>query len=373
MRNPLCAVAVSFALAAAAAAEGGIPLGERAYLEALRESGEAANARMERAQQELADLPPVARFEAFRIEGLAALRDTREELAEIEPRPDDQGLLAAAIAMYAVAEQIFEESLPEAFELLTRERVRNADLARLEALTRHIEDAPGAAHAKLMTAYRAFLASKGWRTVPAREAAAEPPEPAFTAPGIPPPGSRLDGDTHVAFAIRYRNEVLELRSTYVSSANRLMGAMGADGATLEATRKQELEQVRSVLALVQKLEPWQGDATLREGLLACGRDFERTLERPVRAFAKAVGKGFTSQKQVDAANALIREIEGAVNAAIGKADAADRAFAERWAFEAYDAWRKAQPKEAPSAPRRDSGEDDEPTPRAYPEPDGPPA
>ncbi len=372
MRNSLViAAAASVAFAAAAIAEGGVPLSEHAYFEALRESAEAANARMKRAQEELADLPPVARFEAFRVEGLAALGETREELAEIEPRPDDQGLLAAAIAMYAVAEQIFAESLPEAFELFSRERVRNADLARLEAVMRHVEDAPRAAYARLSAAYRAYLEARGWRVDPAREAPEEPPEPSFTAPGIPPPGSRLSGETHVGFAIRYRNEVLELRSTYVSSANRLMSAMGADGASLEAARKQELEQVRAVLALVQKLEPWQGDATLRDGLLACGHRLERTLEKPVRTLAKAIAKGFTSQKQVDAANASIREIDAAVSAAIEQADAADRAFAARWAFDAYEAWQKAHPEEAPRAPRRAPSDEGELP--AYPEPAGPAA
>jgi hypothetical protein len=367
-------LALAFALVAAfAEAETEAVLSASAYVDALNEVGDETAERMKAADRELAALPPVARFESFRLEGLAALRDAREQIERIAERPGDQGLRASTLAYLALGEQIFGESLPEAFELFSKERVKNADLARLEAVMAHIEDAPRDAYTNVTAAYRAYARANGWRFRESAPPEEEPDEPPFSAPGIPPAGSRLEGEVHVGFAIRYRNEVLDLHNILTSSANRLFQAMNADGASIEAARKQELEQVRSVLALAEALEPWQGDPTLRDGLLACGRGLERVLEKPVRAFGKAVAKGFSSQKQVDAANALIGEINRSVEAAMKHAEDAEARFRTRWAFEAYEAWNEARPKRERDAPRpkRDDAGEREPRPR--PEPGGPPA
>jgi hypothetical protein len=364
------------ALLGARAAAGSEPvLDASAYVDALNEVGDETAERMEAADRELAELPPIARFESFRLEGLAALRDGRERIERIAERPGDQGLRASTLAYLALGEQLFSEALPEAFELLSKERVKNADLARLEAVMAHIEDAPREGHARVTAAYRAYAKANGWRFRESAPDEDEPDEPPFTAPGIPPAGSRLGGDVHVGFAIRYRNEALDLHNMLTSSANRLVQAMNADGASIEAARKQELEQVRSVRALAEGLEPWQGDATLRDGLVACARGLERALTKPVRAFGKAVAKGFSSQKQVDAANALIAEINQAVDAAMKRSEEAEARFRARWAFDAYDAWSeaRAEHKRERGAPRpkREGGEPREE--RQRPAPSGPPA
>ena len=106
------------------------------YKQALIEVSESIFRRLEEVDRQIATLPPIARFETFRQEGVAAFREGRARLGAIAERPYDQGFRAAVLESFAAVEHIFEVLLPEVFELLTKERVRNAGLATREGIRR---------------------------------------------------------------------------------------------------------------------------------------------------------------------------------------------------------------------------------------------
>jgi len=344
----------------------------REYNQALIEVSESIFRRLEEADRQIATLPPIARFEMFRQEGVAAFRDGRARVEAIAERPYDQGFRAAVLESFAAVEHIFDSLLPEVFELATKERVRNADLARLEGVYREVEETGKRCEERVRAAQRAFARAAGVRLREGAERPAPPPaEPSFSAPGIPAVGSSLDGEVYVSFAIRYANEVMDLQNTLASSATRVTDATRGTPADLEQVRTAELEQVRTMRALVEKLEPWQGDESLRAGSIAMARQMESVLSGPLKSFARALGKGIQSQRDADSANALAKEIEAGMQSAFDAFAQGALRFRERWAFDAYEAWEKMQPPEpAPAEPP--PADPDRPL-RPRPPDDGPPA
>jgi hypothetical protein len=272
-------------------------------------------------------------------------------------------------------DHVFDALVPEAFLLLTKERVRNADLARLEDLYREIDATAQRCGERVDQAQREFARASGLRLREPPDRPPPPPEsPPFTAPGIPPAGSHLDGQVHIDFALRYENEVVELQQTLASSADRMAQATHFSPADIETERKQELGQVRSIRSLAEQLEAWQGDESLRAASIAMARQLEAVLTGPYKSFAHTLAKGIRSQADADRANALASELNTSIQAAFDTFAEGERRFRARWALDAYDAWQKERPPEATPAnpPAPDSeGRPAPPLPR-YPD-DGPPA
>jgi hypothetical protein len=345
------------------------------YNNALVDASNEAIQRVRDAERELSYLPPVAHFEAWRQAASAAMRQGRAEVERIEERPFDQGFRAAVLESFDVADHVFTVSFPEVFLIQNKEHVVNADLAQLEALWREIHREIDRVDQQVRDKQRAYVRAAGGRV---RETPEPPPvdagPPDFAAPGIPPAGSLLPGQVHVSFAVRYRNEAIDLQNVLSSSANAVVGALNELPSELEAVRKEQLGEVRSIRKRAEQMEPWQGDATLRDGLVAMAKQLEGSLGGPVRDFAKLLKNGIESQRDADRANALVGEMNEAIRAAHEQFHAVDERFEARWMPPSFAAWQKdrddreAHERAAPPPPKP---HDDRPRPPPPPEPGAP--
>lgn len=374
--RPLALLAAGFACASAALAAEPIVLRDAwEYNDALVDASNSAIERVDEAERELSYLPPVAHFEAWRLAASEAMRDGRAEVERIEERPYDQGFRAAVLESFDVVNRIFTVSLPEVFLLQSKEHVVNADLVRLEALWREINQECDRVDEKVRSAHQAYVRAAGGRLVESKETPpvdAGPPD--FEAPGIPPPGSKLPGQLHVSFAMRYRNDAIDLQNVLSSSASAMAGASSELPDELEAVRKDQLAEIRDVRKRAEQLEPWQGDATLRDGLVAMAKELERSLAGPAREFAKLLHKGIESERDVKRANALVEELNAANRAAHDQFASGDARFQARWMPPSYAGWRKAQEEREESeraAPPATPPHEERPRPAPPPEPGAP--
>ena len=139
-------------------------------------------------------------------------------------------------------------------------------------------------------------------------------------------------------------------------------------------RKEQLDEVREIRKRAEKMEPWQDDATLRDGLVAMAKELERSYAGPVREFAKLLKRGIDSQRDVDRANSLVGEMNAANKAAHAHFEAADARFQARWAPDSYVAWlkeRDEREEKERAAPPPAPAHDDRPRPAPPPEPGAP--
>ena len=162
-------------------------------------------------------------FAEVRAEANAALLAS----AALPPWNGDSTLRDALVASYQWFVDTCDTAFLEALDLLGRANVRNADLSRLEALNQALE-AEALAHDEwAVEVQRAFARRHRMELYPSEQP--EPPDagPPFTAPGVPPAGSRLDGAVHVSFAVRYENSMVDLQNRMVEAMNRFMDASAA--------------------------------------------------------------------------------------------------------------------------------------------------
>jgi hypothetical protein len=296
--------------------------------------------RVEDAEERFAFLEPGPRYEAWRNASLEAVALGLAQVDAIPPRDDDEGFHAAVRDGFARSERIIREIVSEAFVLSSKEPVANADLARFEALYRELDAEAERVDGGIQAAQRAFAKRHQMRLVDRRPRKHKERElPDFEARGIPPEGSRLPGQVHTGFAVRYGN-------AFVDMQNELSRASGsvvrADDAALERTREEALRTVREIHGRAETAEPWQGDDTLRAGVLEMARALETSLAGPTAEYAKLAGRKDLTTEQVERANAAIDAMNTANRGAHEAYRAAEAAFRERWAIDAYMAWSKAR-------------------------------
>jgi hypothetical protein len=170
-------------------------------------------------------------------------------------------------------------------------------------------------------------------------------------PGIPPANSRLGGTIHVGFAVRYLNPFVESGNRMIGVVNQYFDATRAGPDALEPARKEAVRVLREELDAARKREDWQGDASLRDALVAAGEKYLGVMEHEFADYgALATKAGGLSKDEADHANYCVDAGNAGVKDAITALTAAQQAFRERWGIAAYAEWTKAQEAMGAGAP-----------------------
>ncbi|MCB9742445.1 MAG: hypothetical protein H6740_07595 [Alphaproteobacteria bacterium] len=242
-----------------------------------------------------------------------------------------------------------DKEFPELFALLLQQEVHNADLARADALMRELDAQIAANEATFQAEQLEFVRRHGAKIVESEltrqleDTLDAHRAPSFSAPGIPPEGSALDGTIHVSFALRYNNMLIERQVTMMNALNAFMQATGGDAQQIEAARVEALTLIRGQLSAARAAEDWQGDASLRGGLVTFGEALERTLDKDFAEYTALLSKKRLNQKDIDTVNGIAEAADVDIQAAIHTFGEAEAGFQERWGILAYQAWSAQQP------------------------------
>lgn len=275
-------------------------------------------------------------FEAYRAELSRQTRESTAQVVAVPPWHGDAAFRDALLESLDWVQDTVDRIYPEIWALAGKEEVTNADLARLEALYGEIHEAGARVQARVEEAQRAFAQRNRARLVP------EPPiqwpqVPEFVAPRLPPPGSRVPGATHVAFAIRYHNQVLATRERLVDAMNTFFRADPPERRDAHARALELLQAERERVAAV---EDWQGDPGLADALRGYAAAVDTALSRSAPVLLEIAKKnGKIAPDSVAPYNRLVESM----NRALGDADEAFRraedAFRSQWYFDDYEEWR----------------------------------
>jgi hypothetical protein len=115
-------------------------------------------------------------------------------------------------------------------------------------------------------------------------------------------------------------------------------------AAAEKARAEALHGVTREVAVARAMEDWQGDADLRDALVACGKRLEDLLGHEFAEYsALARKKGGLTKKEMARADKLIRAGNEGIDAVSRDLAAAQQRFRDRWGITALLAWQAAQP------------------------------
>ncbi|MCB9760472.1 MAG: hypothetical protein H6739_11590 [Alphaproteobacteria bacterium] len=237
-----------------------------------------------------------------------------------------------------------EGDFPEMFALLFKEDVTNADLERVEAITRTMDAETAALVARADQLQRDFAKRHKAVLIESSEEAAltdeieEMTTSTFSHPGLPPEGSVLEPEIHVSFATRYHNQLVARQVAMMDALNGFIDATQAGGDAVEDARVAALKAVQAEVKAAKRAEDWQGDAGLREGLVAFGEELEGVLEGHFAEYTARVGKKRLSAKDADLANEHAAAADEAISEALQGFGQAQTAFQERWGMLAFEAW-----------------------------------
>lgn len=282
----------------------GDPIAARAFVARLREVAQAAARNLRR-------MPP--------FQGDARLRDT-------------------LLANYEMLLALLDGPILEAYDLQLKVDPRAADLARMEALVAEMEQRAEKGDLAIRAAILAFGDTHGIRITFEEAADAADPYPPFEHPGLVPEGSRLSAGIHVCFAIGHVNGLLARQRAIVVAMNAALVAPAGEAA--EGARVDALKTVRSELAALRSAEPWRGDDGLLVATRALAEGVEELLANDLAILGEIAANPKRSQEDADRANAIARELNPRYKALVDGFIAAQDAFAERWAFDAYDEWKR---------------------------------
>lgn len=292
----------------------------------------------------VAAAPSEEAYEAFRRQVRESAHAGLTNARMLAPWKGDASFRDAIVLGYTVLLRVFDEDLPAMWAMTTKPEVRNADLAALEQLQRRIEEESAKTDQAVRDAQAAFARKHGFVLLKSDDVPVATLPPEFTAPGIPPADSVLSGNLHAGFALRYHNVLVDREVRIVDAANGFMGATSGDAEALERVRKEALVTIRAELAATRATEDWQGDDSLRLGLVTAGEQIERLLADDFATYTRLRQKAQLSQAEVDRLNAIAEASGPALQGAIDGFTAAQDAFHARWGVAAYDAWLREQGK-----------------------------
>lgn len=284
--------------------------------------------------------------DSFLAQGRQTFVEGERALRSLPPWKGDASLRDVAADATAWAIRAVDQDCAEIRALMRKEDVVAADLERVDALLTGLEAEGARWDAQVRNAQAVFAKRHGLLLVHGEHDVGEPPEPpSFSAPGIPPEGSRLPATGHVDFAIRYRNPFVVDQGRLVEAMNAMFEASGTDGDAMETARAAALEVARDVRARADAREGWFGDEGLRAATRDTAKALADALQGPAAVAARGRAQGFRKQAEVDRYNDAVKELNDATTAAMNGFAAADAAFQERWGLAAYAAWQEKHPKE----------------------------
>ncbi|MED5373799.1 MAG: hypothetical protein VX899_22465 [Myxococcota bacterium] len=266
--------------------------------------------------------------EAARLQGLAQVEALRSAASQIPDYPPGQELEDAFVASLDTIEDSLDAGWIRVDALLSEPQPRDAHQLELEVLLARLEARIAASNARLDAEQQAFLAAHNSYV---ESPAPPPPEPPPLVLEQPLPGAESGLPTHlrIDFAIRHYNELVDLHG----QASGLWSGQVSGAAT-----ERERPHLIAVQQQVQQVPAWMGDSGLRDAV-------EQGLSLLVELSS-------TSLSELEAMeNGLLilpwrkRRYEALrVGFNVKSADAwrdmekAADAFAERWQFDAVEAY-----------------------------------
>lgn len=283
--------------------------------------------------------------------GVAFLAEMRQKVEAalvasqaLPPWKGDAALRDALVETYQWTLERCDRDFAEMLDLAYRDEVHNADLARLEALNRGVREGSEALDLRTQAAQKGFAQRQRMIIVPSEQPVPAAEAPSFSAPGIPPEGSTLDGSVHVGFAVRYQNPLVAEGNRMIEAMNAFFDATGGPAEQVEPARQAALAAITRAREEAAAREDWQGDSSLRNAVVGLGDALTGLLNGEFATYAATFGKKKVKPAEVEALNEAVRAGNAGTQSAIAALNAAEIAFQERWGLTAYAAWEAALPK-----------------------------
>lgn len=250
--------------------------------------------------------------------------------------PGDPGLRDAVLHALDEADWLAGDGLSALAPLVDQRPPTAAGQAELETAWAQWAQRRSDTLAAVDAAEQAFAAKFGVTPVapPAKPARAE-----LYLPELVPPGSSVPVNVHGHLVASYRAYTVRQQTDLLEGYVKLRSTVQA----LEAARLEYRATVVRVAANVAALEPFRGDASVKDKLAQEAAELLGVIDGDLASCAALAGKEKLTKKEVDAANALLERITFTMQSVFTRAARAQPAFDVRWKIEAYQRWASQEP------------------------------
>lgn len=276
----------------------------------------------------------------------AILHEGRTTAALMPPYRGNSDFRDTVLQAYDEALIVMDKDMPRFAHLIFTPNVRNEDLAELEVLQAHINTTLDDAVKRISDVQAAFarrhrlVIIDNDRSGEADRAIEEVFGAPFSAPGLPPEGSVLDGDVHVSFALRYHNQMIDQHNRIIDSVNAVMDASHGDSSAFEDARTSAAAALTAEQLRCGEWGDWQGDDTLITANRALTERMLAMMEGDVATLTGLSKKAVLSAKKQRLHNNTADAVSIEVQDALADVSAQYGHFAERWHLLAYQAWQE---------------------------------
>ena len=278
-----------------------------------------------------------AAFETWRLQTIAQLQRSLEELRRIPSYKGDSTLIDSTIKPIEWFIHALELDLAELSALMNKPEVVNGDLDQAELLVkRYTEEGERllaeqrAAQAAFAKKHRFLLA---YPDVPPIDAG-----PVFVAPQLVPPGSGLTAEQHVSFGVRYANNLLARQNALVDVLNAFMSASASPDFQCSAARQQALTALELPLLQARAVGDWRGDKALFEATVAFGALVEEQLTDDYARYCAVIEAKRPKAAELNEANRVAEAANQEVQRSLQAFNTTLQGFHQRWGVHEYEAW-----------------------------------
>jgi hypothetical protein len=281
-----------------------------------------------------------AAFETWRVQTIAQLKRSLDELYRIPPYKGDSALIDSTIKPIEWFIHALELDLAELFALMTKPDVVNGDLDRAELLVKRFT-AEGERLLAEQRAAQVGFAKKHKFLLLYPEVPSLDPGPVFVAPHLVPAGSGLTAEQHVSFGVRYANHVLARQNALVDVLNTFMTASERPDFQCDAARKQALTDLELPLLQARAVGDWRGDKALFEATVAFGALVEEQLTDDYARYCAVIEAKRPKAAELNEVNRVVEVANQEVQRSLQAFNTTLEAFHQRWGVLEYEAWVKS--------------------------------
>jgi len=250
--------------------------------------------------------------------------------------PGDPGLKDAVLHALDEADWLAGDGILALAPLIDQRPPTAAGQAELETAWASWAQRRSDAIAAVDTAEQLFATKYGVTPAPTP---ALPAGAALYLPELVPGGSVVPVNVHGHLVASYRAYTVEQQATLVQGYGKLASTVQR----LETARLELRATVVEVAANVAALEPFRGDASVKDKLTLEAAELLAVIDGDLASCAALAGKEKLTKKEVDAANALLERINFTMQSVFTRAERAQPAFDVRWKIEAYQRWASQEP------------------------------
>lgn len=277
--------------------------------------------------------------EAMAVRGANAKSTVAAARASVLARtalPGDPGLRDAVLHALDEADWLAGDGILALAPLVDQRPPTAAGQAELETAWATWAQRRSDAIAAVDTAEQAFATKFGVTPAPTP---ALPARAALYLPELVPAGSVVPVNVHGHLVASYRAYTMQQQAKLVEGYVKLKTTVQA----LETARLEYRATVVEVAANVAALEPFRGDASVKDKLAEESAELLGVIDGDLASCAALAGKDKLTKKEVDAANALLERITFTMQSVFTRAERAQPAFDVRWKIEAYRRWASQEP------------------------------